>query len=148
MKIVALLALVPALAFGQASPSAVVKALYDDFPASADPTVMQQPRSVLDKYFAPLLAEAIESDARCVESTREVCRLDFVPQWDSNDPAATDLQIGNAVNGVVQVRFNYPGKTTPISLSYVLVETELGWRISDIRAADWALSEVLAVRSR
>jgi hypothetical protein len=148
MKIVVLLALVPALAFGQESPSAPVEALYDDFPVNADRTVMQQPRSVLDKYFAPRLAEAIESDARCAESTREVCRLDFVPQWDSNDPAATDLQIGKAVDGVVRVRFNYPGKATPIVLSYVLVETELGWRIADIRAADWVLSEILAAPSR
>ena len=148
MKMFAFVVLVPALAVGQASPSSVVEALYGDFPVSASANVMQQPRTVLERYFAPELITAIEADERCVESTREVCRLDFMPQWDSNDPAAENLEIGKVVDGAVSVRFDYPGRSSPIMLSYVLVETEIGWRISDIRGADWALSEILAVSSK
>lgn len=146
MKILAFLALAPALAFGQQSPSSVVEALYKDFPVDARDSVMDQPRAVLDRYFAPDLAAAIEAEARCAEQTREVCSLDFVPQWSSNDPAAEDIHIEPAVDDIVVARFNYPGKPAPISLSYVLVQTETGWRISDIRGPGWVLSELLSVQ--
>ena len=148
MRILALLALVPALAFGQQSPASVVEALYRDFPVDARDTIMQQPRAVLDRYFAPELAAAIEADGRCVQQTHDVCNLDFVPQWDSNDPGAEKLQIAPAADDIVVVRFNYPGRSIPVALSYVLVQTESGWRISDIRGANWTLSGLLAVKSK
>ena len=148
MRILALLALVPALAFGQQSPASVVEALYRDFPVDARDTIMQQPRAVLDRYFAPELAAAIEAERQCAEQTREVCNLDFVPQWDSNDPGAENLQVAPAVDDIVVVRFNYPGRSIPVALSYVLVQTERGWRISDIRGANWTLSGLLAVKSK
>jgi hypothetical protein len=65
--------------------------------------------------------------------------------WDSQDPGATDLKVlptGDA--SVVTVQFLYPGRSTPIRLSYHLSHTARGWRISDIRTPKWSLAKLLS----
>jgi hypothetical protein len=134
-----------------------VRRLYRDFAWEAvfsDPDVgkwvglLQQPRSVLCRYFTPKLAELLVDDARCARKTRGICRIDFLPMWASQDPGATDLVVSPAVRGIVDVGFTYPGNGEQFKLRYSLVRTAPGWRIADISSPKegWSLKVLLTAK--
>jgi hypothetical protein len=118
---------------------AVVSQLYKDFAWEVAPNhpekpgLIDQPRAVLRRYFDDSLTNLILADRACAERTHEVCRLDFSPIWDSQDPAASGLKVSVTKDpSVVRVTFRYPGSNEPMDLSYRMTKTQTGWRVHDI----------------
>ncbi len=118
---------------------AVVSQLYKDFAweTVADhaekPGLIDQPRAVLRRYFDDGLTNLILEDRACAERTHEICRLDFSPIWDSEDPGASGLKVSATKDpNVVRVTFRYPGSNELMELSYQMTKTKDGWRIHDI----------------
>jgi hypothetical protein len=97
------------------------------------PGLIEQPRAVLRRYFDDSLTNLILEDRACAERTHEICRLDFSPIWDSQDPAASGLKVSATKDpSVVRVTFRYPGNNELMDLSYRMTKTKDGWRIHDI----------------
>ncbi|RUL71066.1 DUF3828 domain-containing protein [Dyella choica] len=118
-----------------------------DEPANAGVDLFDQPAPVLGRYFDPHLVELIARDHQCRERTHEVCRLDFAPIWDSQDPAASEMKIRTtSVPSKVSVDFAYPDKSTHVHILYVLSQTPAGWRITDIQGHDWSLRKLLEAK--
>ncbi len=155
---VLLLAGASALA-AEETPAQVVTRLYRDFaweavieePVAAGKTLVEQPRDVLRRYLDDALADLILADRACVRRTGEVCRLDFVPIWGSQDPAgASGLHVSAARDtpDVVSVRFRTPGGE-PTKLTFRMKRTAGGWRIADIEyGSSPSLVTVLTVQQR
>ncbi len=125
----------------EAGATAVVRRLYRDYawearenqPSPGRRTLVEEPGPVLARYFDTELVGLLLEDRACVERTKEICNLDFVPMWASQDPGAEDLRISPTGDPtVVEVSFRYPSDHTPVELSYRLVRTNAGWRIHDI----------------
>ncbi|MEA2164055.1 MAG: hypothetical protein QOK37_2182 [Thermoanaerobaculia bacterium] len=119
--------------------NAVVAGMYKDFgweakPGHAEkPGLIEQPRAVLSRYFDGTLTALILADRKCVERTKEVCRLDFSPIWDSQDPSATKVNVlGSNDPAVVKVTFTDPESGRSTTLIYRMAKTKDGWRIHDI----------------
>jgi hypothetical protein len=131
----------------------VVSQLYQEFaweaviaePQLSEQGLLDQPRAVLVRYFEGSLVQLILQDRSEVAKSHEVGRLDFLPIWDSQDPAATDLRVVDGpTRDTVSVSFRYPGRDQPIQLTYHLTKTPNGWRISDIEyASGYRLREIL-----
>ncbi len=118
-------------------PSAIVSRLYGDFSAEAAAQAsgaaafIDQPRSVLLRYLTPTLADLLRRDRRCGAATRSVCKLDFMPLWDSQDAPTGPVRVrAGAGRGMVDVRIGAGAQ--PRLLRYQLVSTRAGWRICDI----------------
>lgn len=115
----------------------VVRDLYQAFAyeavleESAAAGLIEQPRDVLLRYFTPGLADLLLRDQQCTISTHEICRLDFLPLWGSQDPAGATVLVkpGTSVNSVVAV-LHYP--STQMELTFYVTQTKAGWRIQDI----------------
>jgi hypothetical protein len=116
-----------------------VAQLYKDFAWEAaaghteKPGLIEQPRAVLSRYFDDGLTSLILADRACVERTKEVCRLDFSPIWDSQDPAASGLKVSATKDpSIVKVSFRDSGSGDVTELTYRMVKTKAGWRVHDI----------------
>ncbi len=110
----------------------VVARLYHDFGGEHAPSLVDQPSSVLQRYFTPgvvrLLAE--ESKRRTGPPAR-VGHLDFEPLSGSQDPDIHDLNfrpVGKA--GVLALYRTSTGKK--ITIRYHLLPVGDAWRIDDI----------------
>ena len=126
-------------AFADGSPEATVNRLYRAFAweavmaSSNAPGLAQQPKAVLLRYFTRELTTALVADDTCTTARHEICALDFVPIWASQDPAASDLEVSpGAAPGRVTVRYTFPPTGAVVSLDYRMVRTKAGWRVSDI----------------
>lgn len=105
---------------------------------------MQQPPKILKQYFDENLTALILRDRKCSEKG-EICRLDFVPMWASQDPAAVDLTVEKTgKKDIIKVQFRYPSTNEKIELKYRVTKTPNGWRISDIAGKDWSLLAILS----
>ena len=131
---------------------ATVAQLYRDFaweavieePSFESLGLLDQPRSILHRYFDDRLTELWLADRECQVKTREVCRVDFSPMWSAQDPVASGLKIvQTADSSRVRVTFrSYRNQT--VELTYSMARTERGWRITDIRrGAEWSLRQLL-----
>jgi hypothetical protein len=131
---------------GAEAPSAVVVRLYRDFaweavlaPRNDSLPFIEQPRPVLERYLEAGLAGLLLADRECVRRTKEICRINSHPLFDSQDPAATDLEVGAPDAGnIVRVRFRYPGSGARVEIRHVVEFTASGWRIRDIRYEEGA----------
>ena len=83
------------------------------------------------RHLTPELTDLLLNDSHCTATTREICRLEFAPLWDSQDPtgATANIQAGTAPDTVL-VRVRQGKKITKIS--YHLIQTNAGWKIQDI----------------
>jgi hypothetical protein len=87
----------------------------------------------LEKYFEPGLARLIRDIRECAEKMQGICIPDFDMIFDSQDPAAVDLEISPMdQKKVVRVKFKVPGVNETRRINYQMVQTADGWRISDI----------------
>ena len=128
-------------ACAQSTPRHVVTQLYQKYSWEADPRstdtdsipLLNQPEAELARYFDANLVSLLIADRECARRSGEVCRLDWDPIWDSQDPAAEDLTIRSLRTNAVLVRFRHPYTGEERALEYHLVNTRAGWRISDIR---------------
>ena len=120
-------------------PVAIVYNLYHDFAWEAvisepeNKGLLDQSRSTLERYFDSRLANLILKDRECEARTKEICKLDFMPLWDSQDPGASDMKITSGKGNTVNVEFLYPGDSSKIKIIYQATKVSGHWRISDIR---------------
>lgn len=120
-------------------PTAIVHQLYRDFAWEAvisepeDKGLIDQPKAILERYFDSRLTDLILKDRECVARTKEICRLDFSPIWDSQDPGASDMKITSGKGNTVNVEFRYPGDGSQVGIIYQTTKVSGHWRISDIR---------------
>lgn len=130
----------------------IVAALYRDFayeavleePSTQSPVLVEQPRQVLLRYFTPKLVELLLQDRRCVSTSHEICRLDFMPLWGNQDPFGTAVQVlQGSTAEIVNVRLRYPSSAH--LLTYHLTQANGEWRIQDISYGDGrsSLAEIL-----
>jgi hypothetical protein len=138
------------------SPGAVatVAQLYRDFAWEAvvdEPVwnghgLIDQPRAILLRYFDERLTDLLLVDRACVSHTHAICRLDFLPIWASQDPAATELKVlPTQDSSVVVVKFRYPSGGDAVELRYHLLKGKSGWRIDDIsQGSRWSLLALLS----
>ena len=99
-------------------------------------TFIDQPRRVLLRYLEPGLAELLLRERACVRESEAVCRLDFAPLWGSQDPDAAEISFSSMTgtpNAVVASIGSSSGAVTIVT--YRMVRTRMGWRISDIQYA-------------
>ena len=143
------------VALGETPPTgaaATVIQLYHDYawqvvidePANSSVDLFDQPAQVLSRYFDQHMVELIVRDRECRERTHEVCRLDYAPIWDSQDPGARDMKIrATSDPSKVSVDFVYQGERDRMHLIYMLSKTPEGWRITDIHGSSGSLRKVL-----
>lgn len=116
----------------------VVTKLYKDFAYEAvieEPSnatgFIDSPREVLLSYLMPGLADLILKDRKCAADTREICNLDFMPLWGSQDAAGVTVRISSTnANDKVKVQLKYGVGSRMVT--YSLAITKQGWRIQDI----------------
>jgi hypothetical protein len=123
------------------SAAVTVVQLYRDFaweavveePEWPGHALLDQPRAILLRYFDEQLTDLLLADRACENRTHGICRLDFLPIWASQDPAATELKVvPTQDSSVVVVKFRYPSNGDSVELRYQLLHTASGWRIHDI----------------
>lgn len=90
------------------------------------------------------MVRLILRDRACEERTHEICRLDYDPIWDSQDPGAAEMTIRQSKDpSRVSVDFTFPGKSERIHIVYVLVRMRDGWRIAGIQGRASSLRKIL-----
>jgi hypothetical protein len=131
------------------SSETTVLKLYRDFAWEAVMNVpgweglIDQPRNILEEYFDQKITTLILEDRACAEK-EGLCRLGFLPIWASQDPSAGDLSVEKSdKTNVVLVKFRYQTTGERVMLKYIMAETPVGWRISDIIGPDWSLLSIL-----
>jgi hypothetical protein len=135
-----LLALAPGLA--SATPHdaevAAVRTLYARYASEAaiddteSPTLASAPPAVLRQHLTDELMQLWLRDRDCARRTQEICRLDFSPLWDSQDPVGTSVKLRwDARHGRVEAELRR-GDRSARTLAYSLVKRKDGWRIDDI----------------
>lgn len=124
--------LLAGLAHADTPRSAVVEQLYRDFPAQSDRSIAGEPPAVLNRYFTPQLTKLIHADDLCARRTHGICKLDFVLNYDSQDPEARDLRVND--DEEVRVRFGRSngGREETVTIRYRMVRTKAGWRVDDL----------------
>lgn len=143
---------------GQSTASAaLVSQLYERFPApledtpiSAGESIIDQDREVLTQFFDSDLTNLILADRACVAQNGGVCRLDFDPIWDSQDPTAYEFEVHPTKRTeIVKVRVQAPRSSEDVELEYRLVQEGGEWRIADISYPEgFTLRELLDTSSR
>jgi hypothetical protein len=131
----------------------VVARLYRDFaweavvetPIWRGHELLDQPRAVLARYFDDDLVRLWLADRACEARTHEICKIDFMPIWDSQDPSGTFVNIAPTEDStVVTVELRHPYNQLKL-LHYRLVKTAAGWRIHDIvLPGKWSLVSILS----
>jgi hypothetical protein len=121
-------------------PVGIVHKLYRDFAWEAvisnpeDKGLSEQPKTMLERYFTSRLTDLILEDRACMARTKGICNLDFLPLWDSQDPAgASDMEITSGRGNTVNVEFKYQSDGSKIKIVYQTTKVSGAWRISDIR---------------
>jgi hypothetical protein len=139
--IVAALSALPFEARSQAlSPQAFLQSIYDPYlEADFKGYTFEQ----VDRFFVPKLARAIDADMREAKRRGEVPKLDGDPFLDAQDWEIKNLAIsvkGDGPKAIGEVAFDNLGKPTKITLD--LVQTQVGWRIADIKAPSGSLTDL------
>ena len=139
--IVAALSALPFEARSQAlSPQAFLQSIYDPY-LKADFRGYSFEQA--NRFFVPTLARAIDANMREAKRRGEVPRLDGDPFLDAQDWEIKNLAIsvkGDGPKAIGEVAFDNLGKPTKITLD--LVQTQAGWRISDIKGPSGSLSDL------
>jgi hypothetical protein len=132
---------------------ALVRALYAQYACEAvldycdgDHELLDQPRRVLERYFDSTLAALWVADRACEARTHEICRIDFLPMWNSQDPTGTMVTVLPGQDSTqVRVELRNFGASEPRVLVYSLTRTSRGWRIHDIAfGKEWSLIALLS----
>lgn len=116
----------------------IVLRLYRDFAWEAVlsqpgvPMFADQPKAILRRYLTNRLASALAIDSICKARQHEICHLDFMPLWASQDPTARDLAISQISRDEVRVEYTPTASQSKIVLLFRVEQTEVGWRVADI----------------
>jgi len=134
---------------------ALVRRLYADYACEAvldycDSTheLIDQPRPVLERYFDSSLASLWIADRVCEARTHEICKIDFMPMWNSQDATGTTVRVLAGKDSTqVRVELWNVGAQEPRVLSYFVTRTARGWRIHDIAfGKEWSLVTLLSAK--
>lgn len=120
----------------------LVRQLYANVPCEAafqepgcpgDQELIAFSRDRLSQNSGRRLVELWLRDRVCVAKTREVCRLDFSPVWDSQDPAGEKVRIGPGESeSSVVTELHRPPTSVVIRLRFDLVQHSGSLRIRNI----------------
>jgi hypothetical protein len=129
-----------AFASGPETGASVVARLYKDFawqaiggqPELFGEVLSYQSKSVLVRYFDPVVTSLLLQDANCQVKSAGICHLDFDPIFASQDPSVADLEIGEASAGVIPVTFKNPANDQKTKLDFKVVMISGKWKIADI----------------
>jgi hypothetical protein len=122
-------------------PEDVVAWLYRDFGWEGfifryfkNDILIDQPVSVLKRYFTPKLAVLISKDRKYEKRTKEVGHMDFVLIYGSQDPdGISNIRINKKVGiNIVSVLYDYNREKDVMEIDYETVKTKGGWHISDV----------------
>lgn len=130
----------PVMAAHVNNEASVVAKLYKDFAWQAFATqedlfgtdVTHQPRTVLDRYFAPPLADLLIKDAACQVKYRGICHLESDLLFDSQDPRVIDLEVSVVAPGKVAVVFADPATGEKTRIDFDVSRIAGRWKITDI----------------
>lgn len=112
----------------------------------ADRDLLQMSRGRLLRYFDGRLIDLWIRDRQCVTRTREICNLDFLPLWDSQDPAGVTVRVlaGERQDRII-AELRRPASAEVVRLHFELVHRAKGWRIRDVtKPTVWSLVELLS----
>lgn len=115
-----------------------VRALYVRFAAEAvidevsTDGMMDAPRAVLSQYLTDELVDLWLRDRACALRTQSLCRIDFQPIWQGQDPLGSTVRLRwDAMRSRVVATLSY-GNGSARVLAYTLVQQRGAWRIADI----------------
>jgi hypothetical protein len=132
----------PSAAPNDATPEAIVEALYKVGGISLESKNTRE----LSTYFSPTMVKAVvDADAECKHPTHPgVCMPDFDVMYAAQDTNITELKVGtfDAASSTVPVSFKNFGKLTRVTM--LMVQTPSGWRIDDILYPDNKVERSLA----
>jgi hypothetical protein len=122
-------------------PEDVVNSIYRNFgweiaaDVGSKTVLIDQPVTVLKKYFTPKLVKLIVNDRKYVARTGEVGHLDFILISGSQDPGGIrNIRITKKPGtNIVSVLYDQNGEKDVMKIDYHCVHAGSGWRISDIR---------------
>lgn len=117
----------------QSSPDALVSDLYKQ---KNNPFFQTKDHGLVNKYFSERLAQLIWKDA--VSSKGEVGALDFDPRYDAHDTDIKKFSLRKSKSGKdeAEVIASFENMGHKIEITYSLVLTTMGWKISNIKYAD------------
>lgn len=93
--------------------------------------LIEQPKTVLARYFIPSLSNMIARDRAFEHRTQELGHIDFVPLFGSQDPeGASNLRISR-IPGTnrVMVVYDQNGQRDIMEMQFDTIKTRKGWRI-------------------
>lgn len=122
------------------TPEDVVKLLYRDFgweittESSSKTILLDQPSSVLTRYFTPKLARLIVKDRKYEKGTTELGHIDFILLCGGQDPdGIRNIRINRgAAENIVTVIYDQNGEKDVMNIDFNTVKTKSGWRISNV----------------
>lgn len=110
-----------------------------EIPELPDCSLLDQPKPMLLRFFDQRLTQAIIQDRMCAKKSKEICRLDFMPLWDSQDASGAVVSVSEGKKPTTVVAtVKYPQAAR--ELTYSLKKTKHGWRIVDIEFGNGKLS--------
>jgi len=118
----------------------VVAKLYKDFAWQAMASqadlfgedLAHQRKAILEKYFAPALADLLIKDAACQVKHQGICNLDFDMLFGSQDPRVTDLDVTALSPGKVSVVFKDPVDNKEMRIDFEVTQITGVSKITDV----------------
>ena len=128
------------------SPEALIADLYRQHNRKRSPFFQKRSRALVNKYFARSLADLIWKDATTAKE--EVGALDGDPLYDAQDMDIKHFAVGKASSfsspDIVEVPVTFENFDKKVQITFLLIKTEAGWRISDVRyPAGYTLKSLL-----
>ena len=129
------------------SPEALVADLYKQHNRKRSPFFQKRSRALVNKYFVKSLADLIWKDA--ITAKEEVGALDGDPLYDAQDMDIKNFVVGKAAPfsspDIVEVPVTFDNFNKKVQITFLLIKTEAGWRISDVRyPAGYTLKSLLS----
>src|SRR5881398_3748726 len=120
----------------QSSPEGLVSDLYKLDEKKQSPFSQTKDHALVTKYFSERLAQLIWKDA--VTSKGEVGALDFDPLYDAQDFDIKNfaLRKSKSEREIAEVVASFENMGSKTEITYFLVLTKGGWKISDIKYTD------------
>lgn len=126
-----------------ATPEALVAELYKSEKKDASPFFQTKKRALVDHYFTKELSDLIWKDA--IDSKGEVGALGADPLYDAQDTEIKDFVIHKAKteDGKTTVLVTFVNFDEKKRITYLCVQNEGAWKISDIQYAEYTLLKLL-----
>lgn len=121
-------------------PEEVVRKLYTQYPYKGNKAIQGESDEVLAKFFDEKFAVLLAEERDCVHSSHAICVFDWSIMYEAQDGDVTDLHVCQMEPGTHGVKVQFRNFGDPQVITYVIRNTSVGWRISDIAGSALALS--------